>query len=110
MRAGVVGVGLLGSLGLAGFLASSPAHNQSVVAGAATPQVSGWASGDDGSFREDGHGVVLQPGGSSGAHATTGGSVHVPSGGAGQTGPVATSTAVALSPGGGPVHGSTGGS
>lgn len=107
----MVGVGLLGSLGVAGFLASSTAHNQPVAAGAGTSQVSGWGSGeDDGSVREQGQGVVLQPGGASGAHATTGGSVHVSSGGPGQSGPATTSSAVGLSPGSGSVHASTAGS
>ena len=105
LRAGVIGVGILSSLGLAGFLAS--AQNHPVVTAAASAQPATWVSGDDG--EQEGGRVLLQPGTSGSAHAVTGGSTHVSSP-AGQTGSVTPVNGIGLSSGNGSSHATTGGS
>lgn len=105
LRAGVIGVGILSSLGLAGFLAS--AQNHPVVTAAASAQPATWVSGDDG--EQEGGRVLLQPGTSGSAHAVTGGSTHVSSP-AGQTGSVTSVSGTGLSSGNGSSHATTGGS
>jgi hypothetical protein len=105
LRAGVIGVGILSSLGLAGFLAS--AQNHPVVTAAASAQPATWVSGDDG--EQEGGRVLLQPGTSGSAHAVTGGSTHVSSP-AGQTGSVTSVNGIGLSSGNGSSHATTGGS
>ena len=116
MRAGMISAAVLGSLGFAGYAASSTTHSPSVVAASSSPQVIRWVHGDDGEdystvqSSTSGAAPSLQPGLGGSSHATTSGS-QVAVSPSGQVGKAASNNGpVVLSPGSGTSHSSTHGS
>lgn len=114
VRAGVVAVGILGTMGFAGLAVSNSAHGVPTAAAATGSQLPSNA-GQTASAHAGHAPPVLQPGLGGGSHATTSGSAHVPAG----PGQSASSPSVqhglaagssAISSGSGPSHASMRGS